>query len=158
DAGWWERRQEIGMGLVLGIGGEWLSHWVLELGSRGKKLRDSFEDQRSDQDLLRVRLGLTGPVSSVGASCASRKHALAQDRPWLALGLADACLAGACTLDVTPVSLASFGNLGALSKRNNDPQGASRPFDKDRDGFVMGEGGALFVLEPADLARRRGAR
>src|SRR5260370_30382873 len=74
------------------------------------------------------------------------------------MGLADVCLAGSCTLDVTPVSLASFGNLGALSRRNNNPPAASRPFDRDRDGFVMGEGGALFVLEPAATARRRGAR
>src|SRR5205823_4493720 len=91
-------------------------------------------------------------------ACASGNYALAQARRWIAMGLVDVCLAGACNLDVTPMSLACFGNLGALSQRNADPTAASRPFDRDRDGFVMGEGGALFVLEPAASARRRGAR
>jgi 3-oxoacyl-[acyl-carrier-protein] synthase II len=58
---------------------------------------------------------------------------------------------------VTPMGLAGFGNLRALSRRNNEPQAASRPFDRGRDGFVMGEGGAMFVLERADQARRRSA-
>src|SRR5262245_62249037 len=59
---------------------------------------------------------------------------------------------------VTPMSLAGFGNLRALSRRNSQPQLASRPFDRGRDGFVMGEGGAMFVLEPSAQARRRSAR
>jgi 3-oxoacyl-[acyl-carrier-protein] synthase II len=59
---------------------------------------------------------------------------------------------------VTPMSLAGFGNLRALSRRNDQPQSASRPFDRGRDGFVMGEGGAVFVLESESTARRRGAR
>jgi 3-oxoacyl-[acyl-carrier-protein] synthase II len=67
-------------------------------------------------------------------------------------------LAGACDMAVTPMSLAGFGNLRALSRRNDEPELASRPFDKERDGFVMGEGGAVFVLERAESARRRSAR
>src|SRR5262249_33398428 len=63
-----------------------------------------------------------------------------------------------CDLGVTPLCLAGFGNLRALSRRNGDPEGASRPFDRDRDGFVMSEGGAVFVLEPAPLVRQRSAR
>jgi 3-oxoacyl-[acyl-carrier-protein] synthase II len=59
---------------------------------------------------------------------------------------------------VTPMAVAGFGNLRALSRRNAQPKGASRPFDKERDGFVMGEGGAAFLLEPATAARRRGAK
>src|SRR5205807_10032603 len=74
------------------------------------------------------------------------------------LGWVDVCLAGACDAGVTPLGLAGFGNLRALSRRNSDPQDAYRPFDKGRDGFVMGEGGAMFVLETALSARKRSAR
>jgi 3-oxoacyl-[acyl-carrier-protein] synthase II len=66
-------------------------------------------------------------------------------------------VAGACDLAVTPIGLATFGNLRALSRRNSDPAAASRPFDRGRDGFVLGEGGVAFVLERAARARRRTA-
>src|SRR5205807_6657284 len=76
---------------------------------------------------------------------------------WLELGWVDLCLAGACDAGVTSLGLAGFGNLRALSRRNDQPEAASRPFDRGRDGFVLGEGGAVFVLEPAETARRRSA-
>src|SRR6059058_862877 len=97
-------------------------------------------------------------VCSSDLACASGNYALAQARRWLELGWVDVCLAGACDMAVTPMSMAGFGNLRALSRRNHDPQGASRPFDRERDGFVMGEGGSVFVLEPEATARRRSAR
>src|SRR5207245_7444591 len=103
------------------------------------------------------KLGLSGPAVSVSAACASGNYALAQARRWLQMGWVDICLAGACDMAVTPMSLAGFGNLRALSRRNGDPAAASRPFDKGRDGFVMGEGGAIFVLESAASARARSA-
>src|SRR5262249_61479834 len=103
-------------------------------------------------------VGLTGSATSVSAACASANFAVAQARQWLRLGWADLCLAGACDASVTPMALAGFGNLRALSRRNAAPEAASRPFDRGRDGFVMGEGGAVFVLEPAASARRGGAR
>src|SRR5207244_2764840 len=106
----------------------------------------------------RRKLRISGPAVSVSAACASGNHALAQARRWLQLGWVDVCLAGACDMAVSPMSLAGFGNLRALSRRNAEPAAASRPFDKGRDGFVMGEGGALFVLEPAATARQRSAR
>jgi 3-oxoacyl-[acyl-carrier-protein] synthase II len=93
---------------------------------------------------------------AVSAACASGNVALAQARAWLRLGWADVCLAGACDAAVTPMSLAGFGNLRALSRRNDDPPRASRPFDRGRDGFVISEGGAVFVLEREAIARRRG--
>jgi 3-oxoacyl-[acyl-carrier-protein] synthase II len=93
----------------------------------------------------------------VAAACASGNYAIAQAKRWIELGWTDLCLAGGSDL-VTPMAAAGFGNLRALSRRTTDPAGASRPFDRDRDGFVLGEGGAVFVLESAERARRRGAR
>lgn len=157
DAGWWERRQDIRLGLVLGIGGEWLRTWEVDWHRGGNRAFDPRQDQDSMLNAVKRQLGLTGPAITIAAACASGNYALAQARRWLALGWVDVCLAGACNLHVTPMSLAGFGNVGALSQRNDDPTAASRPFDRDRDGFVMGEGGALFVLEHAAQARRRGA-
>jgi 3-oxoacyl-[acyl-carrier-protein] synthase II len=97
-----------------------------------------------------------GPVSTVAAACASGNYALAHAKRWLELGIVDVCLAGGVEI-ATPVGRAGFANLRALSKRVNDAARASRPFDRDRDGFVMGEGAAMFVLEREDAARRRGA-
>jgi 3-oxoacyl-[acyl-carrier-protein] synthase II len=73
------------------------------------------------------------------------------------MGIVDICIVGACSINVTPITLASFGNLRALSRRNDTPEQASRPFDKDRDGFVLGEGGAIFILEKASHAKNRRA-
>ena len=158
DAGWWERRDDPRLGLVLGLGGEWTRTWEMDMHQGGNRVHDPRLDQESVLGAVRRRLGLTGPAVTVGAACASGNHALALARRWLALGWADVCLAGSCNLDITPMSLACFGNIGALTKRNDAPAAASRPFDRGRDGFVMGDGGAMFVLESAAAARRRGAR
>jgi 3-oxoacyl-[acyl-carrier-protein] synthase II len=103
------------------------------------------------------KLDLSGLGASVSAACASGNHALAQAKLWLERGWVDLCLAGACDMSLTPMALAGFGNLRALSRRNHEPHAASRPFDRDRDGFVMSEGGTIFVLEPSETARRRSA-
>jgi 3-oxoacyl-[acyl-carrier-protein] synthase II len=158
DAGLWERRSDLRVGLVLGNAAEWNSHWEHDYLQGGRQI---FQAQQQIEPLVqraRQRLALTGPAISVSAACASGNYALALARCWLRLGWVDVCLAGACDMAITPITLASFGNLRALSRRNDDPQAASRPFDIGRDGFVMGEGGALFVLEPAVAAHRRGAR
>jgi 3-oxoacyl-[acyl-carrier-protein] synthase II len=158
DAGWWERRQEVRIGLVLGMGAEWLVTWEMDALRGGQRLFHSENDTEDLASIVRRKLSFSGPVATVSAACASGNYALAQARRWLELGWVDVCLAGACDMAVSGMSLAGFGNLRALSRRNVDPQGASRPFDRGRDGFVMGEGGAMFVLEPADTARRRSAR
>jgi 3-oxoacyl-[acyl-carrier-protein] synthase II len=157
-AGLWDRRADLRVGIVLGCAAEWNSYWEQDYLQGGHKV---FQPQQHIEPVVqraRRRLGLTGPAVSLSAACASGNYALALARRWLRLGWADVCLAGACDMAITPLTLAGFGNLRALSRRNDDPAGASRPFDLDRDGFVMGEGGALFVLEPAAAARRRGAR
>ena len=146
------------MGLVLGSGAEWLQLWETDALAGGSRL---WEAHRHSESMLRRSLRvleLSGPCLTVSAACASGNYALEQARQWLELGWIDVCLAGACDMAVTPMSLACFGNLRALSRRNAEPRAASRPFDRGRDGFVMAEGGAMFVLERAETARQRSAR
>lgn len=158
DSGWWEHRGERRIGVVLGMGAEWLLQWESGLAGNGRDCNDPGKDVNSLLERTRQTLALSGPITCVSAACASGNYALAQARSWLELGWADLCLAGGCDMAVSPMSLAGFGNLRALSRRNSEPRQASRPFDVNRDGFVMGEGGAVFVLEPARTARQRGAR
>lgn len=158
DADWWDRRSEVRIGVVLGVGAEWLEFWEADSLAGGRHVYQPELDTESMIARTCRVLGLSGPMVSVSAACASGNVALSQARHWLELGWVDVCLAGACDMAVSPMALAGFGNLRALSRRNDEPQAASRPFDRQRDGFVMGDGGAVFVLEPAALARRRGAR
>jgi len=158
DADLWERRNEIRIGVVLGVGAEWLEFWESDALAGGHRVYQPELDNESMIARTCRVLGLSGPAVSVSAACASGNVALSQGRHWLELGWVDVCLAGACDMAVTPMALAGFGNLRALSRRNDEPQAASRPFDRQRDGFVMGDGGAVFVLEPASRARRRSAR
>ena len=158
DAGWWTRRGETRIGLVLGNAAEWNTFWENDFHQGGTQI---YQPQAQLEPLTQrtsQRLGLSGPAVSLSAACASGNYAIALARRWLQMGWIDVCLAGACDMAITPMTLAGFGNLRALSRRNDDPQAASRPFDVDRDGFVMGEGGTLFVMERAESARRRGGR
>jgi 3-oxoacyl-[acyl-carrier-protein] synthase II len=158
DAGYWDPRGDLRIGLVLGLGAEWLEVWEADVHRGGGRVYDPKQNTEALVTASCRKLELSGPAVSVSAACASGNYALAQARRWLHLGWVDVCLAGACDMAVTPMSLAGFGNLRALSRRNAEPQAASRPFDRGRDGFVMGEGGAVFVLERESRARRRGAR
>ena len=132
-------------------------HWEADSLKGGTRLYDPDQDHDSTIERVHRELGFTGPALALSAACASGNHALEIGRHWLRLGLVDICVAGACDLAVSPIGLATFGNLRALSRRNDDPAAASRPFDRGRDGFVLGEGGVAFVLERASGARRRGA-
>jgi 3-oxoacyl-[acyl-carrier-protein] synthase II len=158
DAGWWERRGDVRLGLVLGVGAEWLQVWEADALRQGARISHPEGEKESIVQATRRKLGLSGPAVTLSAACASGNYALQVARQWLRLGWVDVCLAGACDLGVTPLSLAGFGNLRALSRRNEQPETASRPFDRGRDGFVIGEGGAVFVLEPEAPARGRSAR
>ena len=158
DAGWWDHRASVRLGLILGLGAEWSLIWEEDAFRGGDRVYDPRQDTEPLVKIIRRELGLSGPTLTLSAACASGNHALALAKRWLELGWVDLCLAGACDMAVTPMALASFGNLRALSRRNAEPRAASRPFDRERDGFVLGEGGVVFVLEPAGMARRRGAR
>ena len=158
DAGIWPERQSLRIGMVLGVAAEWMSHWDWDARRGGDLISRARPNYQPTTDAVRQLLGLAGPAVSVAAACASGNHALAQACHWLEMDWVDICLAGACDMGVTPYSLASFGNLRALSRRNDEPGAAVRPFDLDRDGMVLGEGGAVFVLESATSARLNGRR
>jgi 3-oxoacyl-[acyl-carrier-protein] synthase II len=158
DAGCWGRHRDLRVGLVLGIGAEWMELWEEDAQHGGNRVLDPAQDFASTLERVYRALKFTGPALNLSAACASSNYALEIGRTWLRLGLVDLCVAGGCEMAVTPIGLATFGNLRALSRRNDDPGAASRPFDRGRDGFVLGEGGVALVLERARDARRRSAQ
>ncbi|HET7036650.1 MAG TPA: beta-ketoacyl-ACP synthase II, partial [Thermomicrobiaceae bacterium] len=105
-----------------------------------------------------IAYDIHGPVMASVAACAAGTQAFVDALRMLRLGEVDVIIAGGTEAGMDPVSVAAFGNMGALSKRNDDPQHASRPFDRDRDGFVFGEGCGVLILEREAHARERGAR
>jgi 3-oxoacyl-[acyl-carrier-protein] synthase II len=105
-----------------------------------------------------IRHGLQGTAFTTSSACASSGHAIGMAWRAIQWGDADVVVTGGSESAVTPLSVAGFASAKALSTRNDDPQAASRPFDKDRDGFVMGEGCGMLVLEELEHARARGAR
>jgi 3-oxoacyl-[acyl-carrier-protein] synthase II len=158
DAGWWERRLDTRIGLVLGLGAEWQLTWDNDMQQGGNRCVTPDGDGEGYTPTLHQQLQLRGPSSTVSAACASGNLALGVARQWIRQGWVDVVLAGSVERPITPLALAGFSNLGALSTRNDRPTAASRPFDRERDGFVMGEGGAMFVLESSASARTRGAK
>jgi 3-oxoacyl-[acyl-carrier-protein] synthase II len=105
-----------------------------------------------------MQLGWTGPNVCVATACAAGAHAVGEGARLIRDGSADVVLAGGSEAPISPIALVAFARMGALSARQDAPELASRPFDVDRDGFVIGEGGAFTVLERWDHAASRGAR
>src|SRR5438094_6987851 len=105
-----------------------------------------------------MELGTRGPLSSECTACAASNMAIGQGLDDIRLGRADVMLCGGTESAINQVGIAGFGAMRALSRRNDDPKRASRPFDAGRDGFVMGEAGAVLVLEELERARARGAK
>jgi 3-oxoacyl-[acyl-carrier-protein] synthase II len=104
-----------------------------------------------------IDIGAKGPNFGTVSACASSAHAIGEATLMIRNGIADAMIAGGGEAAVTRMGIAGFNAMGALSKRNDDPQAASRPFDLDRDGFVLAEGAAILVLEEREHALARGA-
>jgi 3-oxoacyl-[acyl-carrier-protein] synthase II len=107
--------------------------------------------------MVSMKYKLRGPSSNIVTACATSNYALGEAAELIKREDADMMLAGGVEASLIPLGIAGFANMKALSTRNDDPQKASRPFDKDRDGFVMGEGGIVLVLEELEHAIRRGA-
>jgi 3-oxoacyl-[acyl-carrier-protein] synthase II len=107
---------------------------------------------------LSIRYGAKGPISATATACATSANSIGDSVRMILHGDADAMIAGGAEAAVTPLSVGGFASMRALSTRNDDPTHASRPFDKDRDGFVIGEGAGILILEELEFARARGAK
>jgi 3-oxoacyl-[acyl-carrier-protein] synthase II len=107
---------------------------------------------------LAIEFGFTGPNECTVTACASSGHAIARAMDYIRNGAADVVLVGGAESCISPMSVASFCSARALTTRNDDPEHASRPFDRDRDGFVIGEAATVLVFEAMEHARNRGAR
>jgi 3-oxoacyl-[acyl-carrier-protein] synthase II len=105
-----------------------------------------------------IRYGAKGPNSATCTACSASAHAIGDAYEIIRRGAADVMIAGGSEAAITPMGIGGFGALRALSTRNDEPERASRPFDKDRDGFIVGEGSGVLILEEYELAKKRGAK
>ena len=165
DAGLEKEEDKDSWGVVMGsgIGGLWTieeQHTVLV--NRGPDRVSPFLIPMLITDIapghISIRHSLRGPNLSVSTACASAAHAIGIAFHLIQRGEAEVIITGGSEAAITPLGLAGFCNMKALTFRNDPPQEASRPFDRERDGFVMGEGAGVLILEDMERARRRGAR
>lgn len=152
------------IGVVIATSGDAFSMGPIWDGfrERGSAKVDPFVITRMGQHMGAARLareiGVRGPNTTINTACASGTDALGHAFSLIRLGHADAVLVGGAEAMVTQLALSSMGRLGALSKNNDDPEHASRPFDANRDGFILGEGAGVLMLESEAHALGRGAR
>lgn len=157
-----ENRKRIGCIIGTGIGGlheiESQHHIMLDKGIyRVSPLMIPKLMCNAAAGVVSIELGLMGPSMSVSSACASGSNGIGEALDMIRHGVCDVMVCGGSEAALTPMGLAGFQNIKALSKRNDEPQRASRPFDSDRDGFVMAEGAGVIVLEELEHARQRGA-
>jgi 3-oxoacyl-[acyl-carrier-protein] synthase II len=152
----------IGVAIATGVGGlETLIEQVLVMEKRGPSRLSPFlvpmlmANAASAQ--VSMQFGVRGPNLTHVSACASSAHALGESAEMIRRGMADAMVAGGAEAAVIPLAIGAFSTMHAMSRRNDDPEHASRPFDKDRDGFVLSEGSAAVILEEREHALARGA-
>ena len=155
--------ERIGASVATGIGGlQSFQDCHTQLRDRGPDRVNPFSIPAIIPNLgagwLSIELGTRGPLSAPCTACAASNMAIGEGMDAIRLGRADVMLCGGTEAPVTQVGIAGFGAMRALSRRNDDPEHASRPFDIERDGFVMGEAGAILVLEELERAKARGAK
>lgn len=153
----------VGVYIGSGIGGlPILEETHKELLERGPKRISPFFIPAMILNLaagqVSIRFGAKGPNLAVATACATGTHAVGESFRLIRDGYADAMISGGTEASIAPLAVGGFCAMRALSTRNDDPEGASRPFDRGRDGFVMGEGAGILVLEERERALRRGAR
>jgi len=158
-----ENSQRFGVLLGTGVGGlETMEKQAVILHTKGPRRVSPFfvpmmiANMAADQ--ISIAYGARGMNSTVVTACASGTNAIGEAYRAIREGYADIMLTGGAEAAVTPLSLAGFSSMKALSRRNDEPQKACRPFDRDRDGFVLGEGAGILVLESYEHAMKRGAR
>jgi 3-oxoacyl-[acyl-carrier-protein] synthase II len=155
-------RDRIGVVIGTGIGGlTTLFDQIQVFNQRGPSRVSPFLVPMmlpdSGAGIVAIQLGARGPNMAVVTACATGTNSVGEAVEMIRRGFADAILAGGSEAVIVPIAMAAMGVMGALSTHNDDPQGASRPFDLNRDGFVMGEGAGILVLEDLEYARGRGA-
>jgi 3-oxoacyl-[acyl-carrier-protein] synthase II len=154
--------EETGVLVASGVGGlEVLERSTLKLHQQGVRRVSPFTVPSMIADMpagmIAIEHGAKGPNFAVVSACASAAHAIGEAAEWIRRGDATAVIAGGTEASVCALGVGSFNAMQALSTRNDEPERASRPFDRDRAGFVMGEGAAIVILEELEAARRRGA-
>ncbi|MGD0447583.1 MAG: beta-ketoacyl-ACP synthase II [Candidatus Dormibacteria bacterium] len=154
---------DVGVLVASGIGGlEWLENGVVRLNEGGPRRVSPFTIPAMIPDMTAGRVaidfGARGPNFAVVSACASSGNGIGEAAEWIRRGDAVAVIAGGTEAAICRIGIATFTAMQAMSTRNDEPERASRPFDKDRDGFVMGEGAGILILEEYEHARRRGAR
>lgn len=157
-----ERADTIGVIIGSGIGGlSTINDTAVALAKDGPRVVSPFFIPSAIINMasgyIAIRTGARGPNYSVVSACASSAHAIADGFHAIARGEADAMIVGGAEAPITELGIAGFCAARALSQRNDEPARASRPFDKNRDGFVLGEGAAVLILEEENFARQRGA-
>lgn len=155
--------ERIGVIVGSGIGGlPMIEQTQAEYGERGPRRISPFFVPSSIINMISghvsIRFGYTGPNLSIVTACTTGLHCIGEAGRLIEYGDADVMIAGGAESTVSPLGIGGFASARALSTRNDDPQAASRPWDKDRDGFVLGEGAGVLVLEEYEHAKKRGAR
>jgi 3-oxoacyl-[acyl-carrier-protein] synthase II len=158
-----DNRDRIGVLIGSGIGGVHTLYEQLEIyNERGADRVSPFLVPMMISDSaagnVAIRLGMRGPNMALATACATGSNAIGEAGEMIRRGAADVMIAGASEAAIVPVAMAGLNAMTALSTRNDDPERASRPFDKNRDGFLIAEGGAVVVLESLEYAQARGAK